>query len=65
MLLFSNDDIKSALFDMGLWKSPGPDGFYASFYKKKYGILLGTRLLILRNSSMLLDSCLKILMKLY
>ncbi|MCH80117.1 ribonuclease H [Trifolium medium] len=29
----STDEIKGAMFDMGAWKAPGPDGYQAGFYQ--------------------------------
>ncbi|GAU31728.1 hypothetical protein TSUD_215290 [Trifolium subterraneum] len=34
-----NDEIKIALFDMGAWKAPGPDGYPAGFYQKNWSIV--------------------------
>ncbi|MCI44142.1 ribonuclease H protein, partial [Trifolium medium] len=34
-----NDEIKEALFDMGAWKAPGPDGYPAGFYQKNWSIV--------------------------
>lgn len=33
---FSRKEVKRALFSMGDWKSPGPDGVPAEFYKKNW-----------------------------
>ena len=32
---FSRDEISTALFQMGLDKAPGPDGFTAGFFSEK------------------------------
>ncbi|PNX63728.1 ribonuclease H, partial [Trifolium pratense] len=34
-----NEEIKEALFDMGAWKAPGPDGYPAGFYQKNWSII--------------------------
>lgn len=35
----SNDEVKSAMFGMGAWKAPGPDGFPADFYQHAWSEL--------------------------
>ncbi|PNY17666.1 ribonuclease H [Trifolium pratense] len=32
----STDEIKGAMFDMGTWKEPGPDGYQAGFYQDNW-----------------------------
>jgi hypothetical protein len=34
-----NEEVKEALFDMGAWKAPGPDGYPAGFYQKNWSII--------------------------
>lgn len=34
-----NEEVKKALFDMGPWKSPGPDGYPAGFYQQNWNIV--------------------------
>lgn len=35
----TNEEIKAAIFSMGGWKSPGPDGFPAGFYHGSWNII--------------------------
>jgi hypothetical protein len=35
----SNDDIKKALFNIGDTKSPGPDAYYALFFKNSWDVV--------------------------
>jgi hypothetical protein len=37
-----NDEIRKAVFDMGAWKAPGPDGYPAGFYQKNWNIVSNT-----------------------
>nr|GFD48521.1 putative RNA-directed DNA polymerase, eukaryota, reverse transcriptase zinc-binding domain protein [Tanacetum cinerariifolium] len=35
----TNEEIKSAMFDIGDDKSPGPDGFTSTFFKKGWEVV--------------------------
>lgn len=35
----SSVEIHNSLFDMGPWKSPGPNGFSAGFYHKSWSMI--------------------------
>jgi hypothetical protein len=37
---FTTEDVKKAVFSIGDYKAPGPDGLHAVFYKKKIGVFL-------------------------
>lgn len=36
---FTKREVKRAIFGMGAWKSPGPDGIPAAFYKKRWKLV--------------------------
>jgi hypothetical protein len=38
-LLFSEEEISDAIFQIGPLKAPGPDGFLARFYQRNWGVL--------------------------
>ena len=37
--LFSAKDVERAMFSMGAWKSPGPDGFHAGFFQENWDLV--------------------------
>lgn len=38
---FTTNDVRDALFGMGAWKSPGPDGLHARFFQENWGFIGG------------------------
>ena len=36
---FSAEEVKRAVFSMGAWKSPGPDGFHAGFFQENWDLV--------------------------
>lgn len=38
---FSVEEVKRAVFEMGAWKAPGPDGFRVGFYQENWALVGG------------------------
>jgi hypothetical protein len=49
-ILFTEEEVKNAVFNMEHNKAPGPDGFSTKFYQKLWGTIKGDLVNVPRSS---------------
>ncbi|XP_024025499.1 uncharacterized protein LOC112092774 [Morus notabilis] len=48
-VVFSETDVKKALFDMGSSKAPGPDGFHSAFFQQNWAIVGAKQMIVTKT----------------